>query len=164
METLGNVWRRTAEIFLFDADDYESMFAKYGLNGLWGEEAFERHQEIKQKMIDLGIEIPTWFEELAIKYYDVRYEENGKQKIETFTDVEKAKEFAKEKGVENYYPFPYNLGRPYHHRRMSNNSIAFTKKPTRKFLNFVFTMLKGEGEPGFVNLEEAARRVLKARV
>src|SRR5699024_2770559 len=30
--------RRTAEIFLFDADDYESMFAKYGINGIWDEE------------------------------------------------------------------------------------------------------------------------------
>ncbi|WP_181349419.1 ribonucleoside-triphosphate reductase, adenosylcobalamin-dependent [Thalassobacillus sp. CUG 92003] len=34
--------RRTAEIFLFDADDYESMFAKYGINGIWNVEQHEK--------------------------------------------------------------------------------------------------------------------------
>lgn len=48
--------------------------------------------------------------------------------------------------------------RPLHHRRMSNNSIAFEKKPSREMLNLIFTIMKGEGEPGFVNLEEARRR------
>jgi adenosylcobalamin-dependent ribonucleoside-triphosphate reductase len=154
--------RRTAEIFLFDADDYESMFAKYGLNGLWGDDAFTRHTDIQERMRKLGIEIPSWFEELSIKHYDVTYSENGEDKKEIFTDVNLAIDFAKEKGIQDYFPFPYNNGRPYHHRRMSNNSIAFTSKPVREFLSFVYTMMKGEGEPGFVNLEEAARRVLKA--
>lgn len=44
------------------------------------------------------------------------------------------------------------------HRRMSNNSIAFEKKPSRNFLNFVFQMMQNEGEPAFVNMEEAKRR------
>jgi ribonucleoside-triphosphate reductase len=48
--------------------------------------------------------------------------------------------------------------RPLHHRRMSNNSIAFEKKPSREMLNIIFTIMQGEGEPGFVNLEEANRR------
>lgn len=48
--------------------------------------------------------------------------------------------------------------RPLHHRRMSNNSIAFEKKPSREMLNLIFTIMQGEGEPGFVNLEEARRR------
>src|SRR5690606_6571741 len=48
--------------------------------------------------------------------------------------------------------------RPLHHRRMSNNSVAFEKKPARELLNLIFTMMRAEGEPGFVNLEEANRR------
>lgn len=44
------------------------------------------------------------------------------------------------------------------HRRMSNNSVAFTKKPTREQLHLQFMLLQGEGEPCFVNLEEALRR------
>jgi adenosylcobalamin-dependent ribonucleoside-triphosphate reductase len=44
---------------------------------------------------------------------------------------------------------------------MSNNSIAFTQKPERKILQFIFQMMRLEGEPGFINLEEAARRRLK---
>ena len=47
------------------------------------------------------------------------------------------------------------------HRAMSNNSIAFFDKPNKTFLDFVFTIMQGEGEPGFINLREAARRRLK---
>lgn len=48
--------------------------------------------------------------------------------------------------------------RPLHHRRMSNNSIGFTSKPSKEMLDLIFTIMQGEGEPGFVNLEEANRR------
>lgn len=48
--------------------------------------------------------------------------------------------------------------RPLHHRRMSNNSIAFTSKPSDEMLNLVFEIMQGEGEPGFVNLEAASKR------
>ena len=48
--------------------------------------------------------------------------------------------------------------RPMHHRRMSNNSIAFEKKPSREMLNLLFTIMQREGEPGFVNLEAANKR------
>lgn len=48
--------------------------------------------------------------------------------------------------------------RPLHHRRMSNNSVVFESKPERDFLDLVFTIMRTEGEPGFVNLEEAKRR------
>jgi ribonucleoside-diphosphate reductase alpha chain/ribonucleoside-triphosphate reductase len=44
------------------------------------------------------------------------------------------------------------------HRRMSNNSIAFEEKPSQKMLDLVFLIMRGEGEPGFVNMEEASRR------
>jgi ribonucleoside-triphosphate reductase len=44
------------------------------------------------------------------------------------------------------------------HRRMSNNSVAFMKKPTRDELHLQFMLLQGEGEPCFVNMEEANRR------
>ena len=44
------------------------------------------------------------------------------------------------------------------HRRMSNNSIAYKSKPSRDMLNLIFTIMRGEGEPGFINMEEAQRR------
>ena len=48
--------------------------------------------------------------------------------------------------------------RPLHHRRMSNNSIAFEEKPSREMLNLIFQIIQGEGEPGFVNMESAKKR------
>src|SRR5690625_7041438 len=42
--------RRTAEIFLFDADDYESMFAKYGINGIWNVEQHEKVIGLAEEM------------------------------------------------------------------------------------------------------------------
>ncbi|WP_407052731.1 ribonucleoside-triphosphate reductase, adenosylcobalamin-dependent [Paenibacillus dendritiformis] len=145
--------RRTAEIALFDADDYECIFAKYGINGLWGEKAFERHDRIRQMMIGLNIPVPPFFGQLAKKQYVVFH---GKEK--RFFDSEtEAEAFAKT--VENpFIDFPANEGRNLDHRRMSNNSIAFESKPSREFLNLIFEMMQGEGEPGFVNLEEARRR------
>jgi ribonucleoside-triphosphate reductase (thioredoxin) len=114
--------RRTAEIFLFDADDYECMFAKYGIYGIWNE---ENHNQVISKLEGLGL-------------YDWADKLRG---MELFNDK----------------------ARPLTHRSMSNNSIAFTSKPTRKFLNLVFTLMKGMGEPGFINLYEAALRRLKGR-
>ena len=109
--------RRTAEIFLMDADDYESMFAKYGINGIWDE---AKHKEVIKVAKKAGLnDIATWLEGMAINDPNVR---------------------------------------PLHHRRMSNNSIAFEKKPTRKLLHLIYTMMQAEGEPGFINLEEARRR------
>lgn len=122
--------RRTAEIFLFDPDDYECMFAKYAINGLWTEEHFKRHEKIGQLLDEMGIKKPGWWDEVGIRYYDPNVNGNN----------------------------PYNFGRPLHHRRMSNNSIAFTRKPSREMLHLVFEMMQMEGEPGFVNLEEARKR------
>ena len=50
------------------------------------------------------------------------------------------------------------------HRRMSNNSICFTEKPTREYLHTIFEIMQGEGEPGFTNLEAAQNvdQMLKA--
>ena len=122
--------RRTAEIALFDADDYECILAKYGINGIWKEEHFKRHEDIKRRMVELDIPIPAWFDEVGTRHYDPNV--NGDK--------------------------PFNYGRPLHHRRMSNNSIAFETKPSREVLALVFTMMQAEGEPGFINLEEARRR------
>jgi adenosylcobalamin-dependent ribonucleoside-triphosphate reductase len=109
--------RRTAEIFLMDADDYESIFAKYGINGLWDE---AKHKAVIEKVKAVGLDdVTKWLEGMAL--------------------------------------FDPNV-RPLHHRRMSNNSIAFTEQPSREMLNLVFTMMQGEAEPGFINLEEARRR------
>src|SRR5699024_3591695 len=110
--------RRTAEIFLFDSDDYESMFAKYGINGIWTEEQLEQHNKVGKILENLDIK-PVWFDDL---------------------DIGKSRE-----GI--------------NHRRMSNNSIAFTRKPDSEFMDLVFEMMQLEGEPGFVNLEEASRRI-----
>jgi ribonucleoside-triphosphate reductase (thioredoxin) len=127
--------RRTAEIFLFDADDYESMFAKYGINGLWSEEQFQRHEKIGRLMDELGIPKPAWWDEVGRRNYD----ENVNGSV------------------------PFNFGRPLHHRRMSNNSVVFDRKPPRALLNFIFEMMQMEGEPGFVNLEELGRRRLRGQ-
>lgn len=124
--------RRTAEIALFDADDWESIFAKYAMNGFWKEEHFEQHELIGKRLDDLKIPKPGWWDEVGTR--NVSADVNGDS--------------------------PYNFGRPLHHRRMSNNSIAFTQKPERKVLQFIFQMMRLEGEPGFINLEEAARRRL----
>lgn len=110
--------RRTAEIFLFDADDYESMLAKYGINGIWTEEQLEQHRKVGELLEKQGIK-PSWFDD-----------------INAIGDIRS--------GLD--------------HRRMSNNSIAFETKPSREFLNLLFEVMQGEGEPGFVNLEEARRR------
>lgn len=109
--------RRTAEIALFDADDYECIFAKYGINGIWDE---TKHVKVIEKTRALGLEEQARFLE-SLPLFDPN-------------------------------------ARPLHHRRMSNNSIAFESKPSREMLNLIFEMMQGEGEPGFVNLEEARRR------
>lgn len=109
--------RRTAEIALFDADDYECIFAKYGINGIWDA---DKHANVIAKTRALGLEKEAKFLESL--------------------------------------PLNDPSARPLHHRRMSNNSIAFESKPSREMLNLIFEMMQGEGEPGFVNLEEARRR------
>ncbi|MCQ6531111.1 ribonucleoside-triphosphate reductase, adenosylcobalamin-dependent [Bacillus mycoides] len=108
--------RRSAEIFLFDIDDYECLFAKYGINGTWSE---KNHHEILEKMNQANIPIPKWLQ-------------NFKQ-------------------TNAYLP---SLS----HRHMSNNSISFTNKPSKKFIDFLFTMMRAEGEPGFLNFSSAQKR------
>nr|WP_274388582.1 hypothetical protein [Brevibacillus agri] len=110
--------RRTAEIFLFDADDYECLLAKYGINGIWTEEQLAQHRKVRAMLEARGI-CPDWM-------YDINVIGDGRWGLD--------------------------------HRRMSNNSIAFEAKPDRETLNLVFEIMKGEGEPGFINLEEARRR------
>lgn len=56
--------RRTAEIFLFDEDDWECLMAKYGINGIWTEEQLERHDAIAEKLDGLGV-LPKWMDEIA---------------------------------------------------------------------------------------------------
>lgn len=111
--------RRTAEICLGDADDWEFILMKYGINGIWDE---EKHKQIIDKVYSVTGKIPNWLIDLPIKDANAR---------------------------------------PLHHRRMSNNSIAFTEKPDRDFLHLVFALMQGEGEPGFVNLRGLAIRRFK---
>lgn len=114
---IGGV-RRTSELFLFDINDYECLFAKYGINGFWTEEQLSQHKDLGRLLEQLEMK-PDWFDSL--------------NKI----------------GVGR---------RGLNHRRMSNNSIVFDKKPERKLLQIIFEIMKLEGEPGFFNLEAAKER------
>lgn len=111
--------RRTAEIFLCDSDDVESMLAKYGINGVWDE---KKHKKVINALEKLGM-CPQWMYELELFNADAR---------------------------------------PMHHRRMSNNSVGFMKKPKRKMVNLIFTIMQAEGEPAFINLEGALIRRVNA--
>ena len=44
------------------------------------------------------------------------------------------------------------------HRRMSNNSLWFTEKPSRERLSEIFRSIRYSGEPGFVNAEALKKR------
>lgn len=137
--------RRTAEIFLMDADDHESMLAKYGMNGFWKEAHFQQHEKVRELLIENNIKVPIWFDELGVRSYDA--------------DVNKDYVTGEANREEDGSLCPYNFGRSgITHRRMSNNSVAFEQKPTREQHSLQFGLLQGEGEPCFVNLEEARRR------
>lgn len=138
--------RRTAEIFLFDADDFESLWAKYGVNGYWEEKDFQKHEKLKAYCEANNIETPAWFDSIGVRNYD-----------ETVNVDFVTKEPRREKDGSLS---PYNFGTGFYHRAMSNNSIAFIDKPSFKFLEFVFVLMETTGEPGFINLYEAARRRL----
>ena len=51
--------RRTAEIFLFDKDDTECLFAKYGINGIWD---MEKHRSLGKSLDEIGIK-PKWWDD-----------------------------------------------------------------------------------------------------
>ena len=115
--------RRTAEMFIFDEDDDEVLFAKYGLNGFYTEEEYQHHLQLGHDLNRLGIK-PRWFDVLSEQFLKEGH--------------------AQRTGLD--------------HRRLSNNSIMFRKKPTRDFLGVLFQILRYEGEPGLINLEEMKRR------
>lgn len=119
--------RRSAQICLFDFDDNEVMFAKYGLNGLYGHKSQETYNYLK----DLGHPMP----EMEFQYSD---------DVIDFTTGE----------MIPFVPGRFHL----EHRRMSNNSAVYFKKPDRDILHMIVKLLETEGEPGFVNAEEALRR------
>jgi len=147
--------RRTSEIFLIDGmKDIESIFAKYGLNGFWTEEAFQRHEQIMAEADRLGFEVPGSARKVGIRKHGVVYSDGTPTK--QFDSKEDAEAHAEATG--GSYLYPMNLGTGLHHRRMSNNSVAFTSKPPREHLHFLFLLQKAEGEPGFINLEELAMR------
>jgi ribonucleoside-triphosphate reductase (thioredoxin) len=149
--------RRTAEIFLIDGmEDVESIFAKYGLNGFWDEAAFQRHEAIMEEADRLGIKVPQSARNVGERKHGVSMEDFT---VHQFDTKEEAETFQEENG--GFYMFPINKGTELHHRRMSNNSVAFKSKPPRELLHFIFLMMKAEGEPAFINLEELAMRRFK---
>lgn len=139
--------RRTAEIFLFDAADFECLWAKYGVNGYWKESDFKKHEALGEYCFLNGIKTPDWFDAIGVRSYDEAFNLD-------FVTKEPRREADGSLS-------PYNIGTGFYHRAMSNNSIAFIEKPSFEFLDFVFELMKTTGEPGFVNLYEAARRRLK---
>ena len=44
------------------------------------------------------------------------------------------------------------------HRKMSNNSIFYTEKPTREKLHWQIEKMRYSGEPAFANAEAASKR------
>lgn len=56
--------RRTAEIFLCEPDDYEVIFAKYGINGLHD---YERHLKIGEQLDAMGIKPDWWSNDIMLK-------------------------------------------------------------------------------------------------
>lgn len=149
--------RRTAEIFLFDFDDYESMFAKYGINGLWTQEQLNHHIRLGELLEKEGIK-PVWFDNLTIHTQAKLYLNELYAKLKEATSENEKADLEKEIARFEAIKAENDVRSGFDHRRMSNNSIAFEKKPSREFLHIVFQMLQGEGEPGFINLEEARRR------
>lgn len=146
--------RRTAEIFLIDGmNDTESIFAKYGLNGFWGEEAFQRHEEIMAEAERLGIKVPLSAQRVGERKHGVTSEDFVTVQFDT---KEEAEVYQAENG--GFYQYPVNTGTGFEHRRMSNNSVAFKEQPPRELLHFIFLMMKAEGEPAFINLKELALR------
>lgn len=55
--------RRTAEIFLCDSDDWESITAKYGINGIWSE---EQHIKVMEKFETVFGFVPDFMKNLAL--------------------------------------------------------------------------------------------------
>lgn len=49
------------------------------------------------------------------------------------------------------------------HRYMSNNSICFNEKPEREYLHKIFELIKKNGEPGFINMSAAKKRLNHAK-
>lgn len=114
---------------------------------MWRESDFKKHEKLKAYCQKHNIETPEWFDKLGERHYD-----------ETVNVDFVTKEPRRE---EDGSLSPFNFGTGFHHRHMSNNSIAFIDKPSFEFLDFVFELMKTTGEPGFINLYEAARRRLK---
>lgn len=121
--------RRTAEMCMFDSDDYEILFAKYCIFGMNQPDAFDHHVKLSKMLDNMGIK-PKWFDQIT----------------EQFTKYG------------NVPPAGLN------HRTLSNNSIIFSKRPNIEFLNLVIDILRYEGEPGLINLEEMKRRRPNAEV
>jgi ribonucleoside-diphosphate reductase alpha chain/ribonucleoside-triphosphate reductase len=52
----------------------------------------------------------------------------------------------------------WSINKNISHRQMSNNSILYTKKPTRERLNWQIDKMRYSGEPAWINLEALLKR------
>ena len=120
--------RRTAEIFLCDEDDWESIFSKFGINGIWGEDGAGT----------------LMLEKIKEKIEHINKNKLTDKKIDTKT-------------IDMLIKDPM-CKTSLHHRRMSNNSVAFNNEPHEDILELLFLIMRLEGEPGFVNMKTASQR------
>jgi intein/homing endonuclease len=56
----GYLSHNTAEICLFDYNDTEMLFAKYGINGFWTDEQMEHHERVKQYLLSHNLPVFDW--------------------------------------------------------------------------------------------------------
>lgn len=60
----GYLSHNTAEMFIFEPDDYEVLFAKYGINGLYNPNELKHHIKLGQELDKINIK-PKWFDEVT---------------------------------------------------------------------------------------------------
>jgi ribonucleoside-diphosphate reductase alpha chain/ribonucleoside-triphosphate reductase len=68
----GLLSHNTAEMFIFEEDDYEVLFAKYGLNGFYKPEELEHHIQLGEDLVKMGIK-PVWFDQLTTMFQKQGY-------------------------------------------------------------------------------------------
>src|SRR5690606_11132038 len=95
--------RRTAEIYLFSGDpgeiDYESMFMKFGINGIYGEDAFKHLENVRKEAERLNIPLPKFFDSLQVKTWGLADGANNLDwKQPTFETAHEALAFIEENG------------------------------------------------------------------
>lgn len=64
----GYLSHNTAEMFMFEPDDYEVLFAKYGINGFYTTSEIDHHIQLSQELEKFGIK-PFWFDQITEMFH-----------------------------------------------------------------------------------------------